>query len=642
MFEFIRKSSKYVMLPLLVLIILSFVVVGGLDRYSIFDGRGDTVATVAGHSIKKQDWDTEHQRQVDQARMANPNVDTALLDSPMYRYFTLEGMVRDRVLAAAADKMLLNTTDAKLARVLRSDPSIGRPDGTVDTERYKELVTSQNMTPAMYEAKLRSDLAHRQVLFGVGGTAFAPKSLTDATLDAALARREIQFVRFSPAEYKSKVMLTDADIEAYYKANEAQFKAAEEADIEYVVLDAEAVKKSITVNEQDLKSYYEQNLAAEAAKEQRRASHIMIESPASASSADRAKAKARAEELLAQVRKAPNTFAEVAKKESQDPGSAPNGGDLDFSPRGGFVSKALEDAAFGLKNKGDISGVVESEFGYHIVRLTDIRAPEHRSYEQARPTLEAEYRTQQAQRKFSEIAETFTNTVYEQSDSLQPVADKLKLQIQTAKGVTRTAAPNVSGALASRNFLTALFRPDAIERQRNTEAVEIGPSQLASGRIVKYTAARTLPLAEVKDKVRATLLEQRAAELAKADGEARLKEWQATPAQADARLSKPAPISRAMSGNTPPELINAALRAQPSALPAFVGQQIGDEYVVIKVNKALPREELPEQAMQQASGQVTQAIGAAENLAYYELLKERFKVKFNVPRPAELPAGTIQ
>ncbi|RZA15369.1 MAG: peptidyl-prolyl cis-trans isomerase, partial [Lysobacteraceae bacterium] len=398
MFDFIRKHSKMVMIVLFLLIIPSFVLVGSLDRYSLFDGQGDTVATVDGQAIKRVEWDTAHQREMDRVRMSNPQVDAAMLDSPEARYYSLENLVRERVLAAAAAKSMLVTSDGKRS---------------VNAARYREIVGSQNMTPAMYEARLRSDMSMRQVLGGVANTAFVPDALANAALESYFGRREIQVHRFSAADFVTRAAPTDADLETYYKAHESRYRTPESASIEYVVLDAEAVKAGISVNEQDLRTYYEQNLAAQAATEQRRVSHIMVESPASASAADRAKAKARAEELLAQVRKTPASFADVAKKESQDPGSAANGGDLDFAARGGFVSKALEQSAFALKNKGDISDVVESEFGYHVVRLTDVRAPAVKSFEQSRPTLEAEYRAQQAQRLFSETAEQFTNTVYE-------------------------------------------------------------------------------------------------------------------------------------------------------------------------------------------------------------------------------------
>jgi peptidyl-prolyl cis-trans isomerase D len=255
-------------------------------------------------------------------------------------------------------------------------------------------------------------------------------------LNAYFEKREIQLARFNAADFAAKLTPTDADLEQFYKANEKLFQAPEQASIEYVVLDLDTVKKeSDRQPEADLKTYYDQNIQRLSGTEERRASHILIASPKTAPAADREKAKAKAQELLALVKKSPDTFADVARKNSQDPGSAPNGGDLDFFARGSMV-KPFEDAAFAMK-KGDISDVVESEFGYHVIKLTDIKAPKQRSFEEMKPELEAELKKQQAQKKFAETADAFTNGVYEQSDSLKPVADRLKLEIKSAAKVTR-------------------------------------------------------------------------------------------------------------------------------------------------------------------------------------------------------------
>ena len=185
--------------------------------------------------------------------------------------------------------------------------------------------------------------------------------------------------------------------------------------------------------------------------------------PKDAPAAERAKAKAKAEELLAAVKKAPDSFAEVAKKNSQDPGSAAQGGDLDFFARGA-MTKAFEDAAFAL-GKGQISGLVETEFGYHIIKVTDIKSPKQRSFEEMKPELEAEVKKQQAQRKFAETADAFTNGVYEQADSLKPVADKLKLEIRTARNVHRQPTPGAPGAAGQPEIPgRACSRPTASRR----------------------------------------------------------------------------------------------------------------------------------------------------------------------------------
>lgn len=635
MFDFVRKHTRVMQFLLFLLIFPSFVLFG-LEGYNRFKEKGEPVAKVDGRDILQGDWDAAHKQEVERLRQQMPTLDPKLLDSPTARYATLERVVRDRVLAAAAEQSKLVTGDQRLARELQRNEMIVAlrgPDGKLDMARYRQLVGAQGMSPEMFEANVRADVSSRQVLAGLGGTSFATPAQARVSLDAFLEKREVQVGRFAPADYAGQVHPTDAELEAYYKSNAAQFQAPEQADIEYVVLDLDTVKKSLSVNEQDLKTYYEQNAARLGGKEERRASHILIAVPKDAPPAERTKAKAKAEELLAAVKKAPDSFAEVAKKNSQDPGSAAQGGDLDFFARGA-MTKAFEDAAFAL-GKGQISGLVETEFGYHIIKVTDIKMPKQRTFEEMKPELEAEVRKQQAQRKFAETADAFTNGVYEQSDSLKPVADKLKLEIRTAKNVHRQPTPGAPGPLANPKFLSALLSPDSIEKKRNTEAVEIAPSTLASGRVAQYTPARTLPFAEVKDRVRERIVAVRSAELARKDGMDKLAAWKANPGSAN--LAAGIAVSRQEAQKQPSAVVEAALRADPSALPAWVGVDLGDQgYAVVKVNKVLQRETPPPEAAKQERQQYAQAWATAENMAYYNLLKDRFKVQMKVAKPSGL------
>lgn len=635
MFDLVRKHTRIMQAVLFLLIVPSFVLFG-VEGYNRSQERGEAVAKVDGREILQGEWDAAHKQEVERLRQQLPNLDARMLDSPAAKYGTLERMVRDRVLAAAAAQSNLVTSDQRLARELQRNEMIAAlrgPDGKLDMARYRQLVGAQGMTPEMFEAGVRAELSANQVLLGVGGTTLVTPAQVQLALDAFLEQREVQLARFVPADYANQVQPPDADLEAFYKENQAMFQAPEQASVEYVVLDIESVRKGLAVNEQDLRTYYEQNVARLGGQEERRASHILIAAPKAAPEADRQKAREKAQELLAQVKKAPDSFAEVAKKHSQDPGSAPQGGDLDFFARGA-MTKPFEDAAFAL-GKGEISGVVETDFGYHIIKVTDVKVPRQRNFEQMKPELEAEVARQLAQRKYAEAADTFTNTVYEQSDSLKPAADKLKLQVRTAT-VTRQPAPDATGPLANPKFLDALFSPENIEKKRNTEAVEVGPNTLVSGRVVQHTPPRTLPFAEVKDRVRERLVAARSAELARKDGMAKLAAWKAAPASAS--LPPPVVLSRVEARNQPLPVIEAALRVDPAALPAWAGVDLGDEgYVVAKVNKVVPRPAPDPQMAQQERQEYAQAWATAENLAYYNMLKDRFKAQILVPKPADAP-----
>lgn len=622
MFDFFRKYMRTFQILLVLLIVPSFAFLGLEGYRGARDGANRAVAKVDGQSITQAEWDLAHREQVERVRRQNPNVDPKLLDSAELKQQSLDKLIRDRVMLVAANKLHLGITDDRLQHLFSTDPqfaSIRNADGSVN----KDLIAAQGMSSEMFARRLRQDLSLQQVLLGVSGTGFVSAAAADHAVDTYFQQREVFLQRFDTAAYTSQVHPSDADIEQYFKdpAHAAQFQAPEQANIEYVVLDLDAMKQQVSINEEDVRKYYDENVARYSTPEERRASHILIAADKSLAAPERAKAKAKAEELLAEIRKTPDAFAELAKKNSQDLGSAVKGGDLDFFGRGAMV-KPFEDSAYSLK-VGETSDVVESDFGFHIIRLTDKRGGDKRSFEDVRPEIEAQVRQQLAQVKFSEAAAEFTNIVYEQADSLKPVIDKFKLELKTAQGVTRKPAPGAKGPVASTKFLDALFANDALRNKRNTDAVETAPGQLVSGRVLQYEAAHALPLADVKDKVRASLVQLQAAELAKKEGMARLavlKQAPQTDMGVESRL-----VSRLQMQELGTATIGALLSASPSALPSVVGVDLGAKgYVVAKVQKVIGRDPVASDPAN-ARSQYSQAWGDAETQSYYAALKARFK-----------------
>ena len=620
MFDFVRNHTRLALGFMLLLIIPSFVFFG-VDGYTNFrDGGSASVATVDGVSITRGEWESAHQRSVDRVRRQSPDLDTKRLDTPELRGETLNALVRDRVIATAGRSMQLMPTDARLQRLFVTDPqfaSIRNPDGSVN----REILGMQGMSSDLFTQQLRQDLAARQVLGGVARTAVAPATLAAASLDPLLQRREVQIQRFDPVVYRSKVNAGDADLEAFYKEQQSQFKALEQAEIEYVVLDLDALGKGVTLSEAEARKFYDDNGARFGTPEERRASHVLIKTEKDASAADKAKARSKAEELLAQARKNPAGFAELARKNSQDTGSAAQGGDLDFFGRGAMV-KPFETAAFSLKT-GDISEVFETDFGYHFLTVTGVRGGQKKPFEEVRAEIENELRKAKGKAEWAKVAEQFTNTVYEQSDSLQPVIDKLKLGKLTAT-VQRTPAPGVTGVLASAKLLEAVFSNEVVANKRNTDAVETGPNQLVSARVIKHSPARTLPLAEVKDRVRERLLGKLSADQARSEGQARLVALRKTPGEA---LPTVLTLSRGQSQGAPKSLMDAVMQADADKLPAVLGVDLQEQgYVVVRVVKVLPREPAPggEDALR---AQFAQAWAAAESDAFLSALKKRYKAQ---------------
>jgi len=618
MFEFVRTHTRVLQLLLLLLILPSFVVFG-IQGYSRFnEGAAQTVATVDGQPITQAEWDAAHQRQVERVRQQMPNVDAKMFDTPSARAETLDTLMRERVLAAAAQAQHMVVSDERLQRLFVSDPQYAQmrnPDGSIN----KDVLAAQGMNSEMFAARLRQDLATQQVMRGVADSAMAPTSVLDSAVNALLQRREIKYSRFDVKDYLARVSPTPADVEAYYKAHEAMFKAPEQARIDYVVLDIEQVKKGISVPEDELRKYYTENESRFAVAEERRARHILVKAEKDASADAKKQAKAKAEALLAEVRKAPASFAEVAKKNSDDAGTAANGGDLDFFGRGA-MTKPFEDATFALK-PGEISPVIESDFGYHIILLEAVRGGQKKPFEAVRAGIEDDVRRQLATKKWADAAEQFSTTVEDQSDDLKPVIDKLKLERLSAT-VTRTPQPGAKGALASPKLLEAVFANDALKNKRNTLAVEVGPNQLASARVVEYQPARTRPLAEVNAQALELVKAEQAVAKARADGVARLATLNsATPGE----LTQQATVSRAKPEGLDRKALEAVLRADAAKLPATLGVELdGQGYLVVRVDKVLPPD-VPAQQAVALKEQFTQTVAQAEAQAYYDALKARFK-----------------
>ena len=630
MFEFFRKHTRVLQFVLVLLVFPSFVFFG-IQGYSRFTGGANlTVGKVDGRAITQAEWDVAHRQQIERVQRQMPGLDTRLFDTPEMKAQSLEGLVREHVIQAAVDKLGLYTTDERLQRQFASDPQLAflrNPDGSVN----KNALAAQGMSSEMFAQRLRQDLSARQVLSGLSGSVIAPPSATAAALDAMFQQRELQVQLFEVKDYLSKVTPSDADIEKYYKdpANAAQFQAPERASIEYVVLDLESIKKGITVTEDEMRTYYKENAARFTIPEERRASHILIKADKN-DTAERAKARAKAEALLAELKSKSAVFADVARKNSDDPGSAEKGGDLDFFARGAMV-KPFEDAAFGLK-PGETSGVVETDFGYHIIRLTGVRGGDKKTFDAVRSEIEDERRTQLAQARFAEQAVAFSNLVEDQSDSLKPVVDKFKLELHKAENVQRTPVPNAQGPLANAKFLEALFATDTVRNKRNTLALDIGANKLVSGRVLQDTPAHQLPLSEVSAKVREKVQAAQAAALARKEGEARLAALKQDPGAAMKEAVQL--VSRAQPRALPRPLLDAVLKAPASALPSVVGVDQGEQgYALAKITKVLGRDPVAAEPAQ-AQQQYAQAWADAESEAYYAALKSRFKAESSVPIPA--------
>ncbi|MFM1991831.1 MAG: hypothetical protein RJA99_4788 [Pseudomonadota bacterium] len=633
MFDSVRKHQRLLQFVLLILILPAFVFFG----ISGYDGMlsGDRgIAKVGDITIAQAEFDAAQRQQLEQMRqMLGDSIDAKLFDTPEARARILENLIAQKTIAGRAAASRVVVTDQRVQQTILGIEGLKKPDGSFDKARYEALVSARGQTPAGFEAMVRADLQVQTLPDAVQASAFAPKAVRERLVALQEEKRELKELRFPALDFASRVQPTDEQLTAYYDANGKLFETAESAKVEYVVLSRDALAAQIAVSPDDLKTYYEQNKARYGTAEERRASHILVKAGPDA--------KAKAEKLLAEVKADPSRFEAIAKASSDDPGSAAQGGDLGFFERGMMV-KPFADAAFEM-NEGEIRGPVESEFGLHLIKLAAIKAATTKPFDAVRAELEREVRGQQAGAKYAEAAQQFTDTVYEQSDSLKPAADKWKLEVRTGELLGRGPAPDAAkdSPLGNARLVSALFGDDVLRNKRNTEAVEIAPGRIASARIVEYRAPQRKPFAEVKDEVRKRIVAEESAKLAKAAGEARLAELKGGKGDA-AGFSPMKTVSRAAPAGLAPQALDAVYRLAPAEpAPAYAGVDLGNAgYVIVQLLKVVPpsAEELA-QKVAAYDAQIERVAAQQDLVSYLDALKARTKI---VRHPERIGARTQQ
>jgi peptidyl-prolyl cis-trans isomerase D len=624
MFDAVRNNKRIVQI-FLGLITLPFAF-WGIDSYVRNSGAGSDLASVGDTKITIYQFEQAMRDRQDQMRRAlGASYKQEMLNTPEARTSVLNSLVDQRLLLLEAQKNRLQTSDTSLHEFISRIPAL-QENGKFSMERYEAALRAQNTSIAQFEYKLRQDLTLQQLIGAIGESAFVSETQADAMLKLQSEERQYGEFRIAPEQFADKVKIDEAALQKFYADHKSRFEVPEQVKAEYVVLSLDALLAQTSVSEAEVKAWFDGHQDRYAQPEERRASHILI---VAKGDAEKAAAKAKAEDVLKEVRKAPAKFGELAKQYSQDPGSAQKGGDLGFFARGMMV-KPFEDTVFKLK-EGEISSVVESDFGYHVIKLTGIKPGKSRTLEEARPEIESELKQQAAARKFAEAAEAFTNTVYEQSDSLQPVADKFKLKIQRTGWLLKTPNTNdmaALGPLANEKIYGALFSDDAVKNKRNTEAVEVATNTLVSARVLEFVPAALKPFDTVKADIEKFLKSQEAAAMARNSGEGKLAELKKG---GDDKLgwSLVKSASRMQAGQLPPAAVQALFKADVGKLPAYVGADVGGGYMLYKIVKVNRPEKLDEEKRKGLRAEYGSIVAQEDLAAYLAGLRARYKIEVN-------------
>ncbi len=623
MLEAIRRHAKgWLAKVILALIIVTFALFG-VDSYMKGDKSGGVVAEVGDVGISREELTREIQAQRDRMREAlGPAFDPAVTETAEFRRQVLDSLVERRALLLEAQKLKFLAPDAYIASLLGQIPAF-QQDGAFSQPRYEAVLRQNGRTPAQFENELRQSFMLEAITSPVSLAAFPSNTSMTQIARLVAQQREIAWTDLPASAVASQIQVTPADVAQYYAANRAEFTEPEQIRAEYLVLDIDSLAAGITVSDQAVADYYAANAARFGQPEQRSASHILIAADKNADAATHARAKAKASELVQILQKAPGRFAELARSESQDPGSAAQDGSLGSFGRGMMV-KPFEDAVFGMK-PNEIHGPVESDFGYHIIRLDGIQAAQTAPLSAVRAGVVDELRKQQAQKAFADLADNFSNLVYENAASLQPAATAAKLTVQQSDWMTALNAPppfNHAGLSAT------LFSPESIQSRQNTEAIEVQPGSLVAARVAEHRPARLRPLAEVSAAIEAKLRAAQSAQLLAKKGEATIQTL-VKGDEAGLSWSSFQVVGRQPSAALDAAGVKAVFRVNADKLPAYTGFARADgSYRIVRVSRVLAAPELVDPMLRTSieSG-VMQAQQRADMKAMVALITAGQKVK---------------
>ncbi len=612
MLQAFRTHKRWMMFIAMIFIIPSFVVTGIYSYNRMSDSEND-LATVGDTSITMMDFDNAKRQYLDNfRRQMGQSFKPNMLDTAEARASILAALISDRAISLEIASEYMNVGEADAINLVKQAPAFQR-DGKFSTEAYQQFLNSMGKSDEQFVLELRRDLTRQMLLSAVSQTTQASNTVAQRIHDLLTEERTIRTFEIKPTAFLKSVSVTDAEAQSYYDQNKSLFAVPESVDIEYVVLSPESYK-NIKASEDDIKTFYEQNLQRFSTPKERRASHILIAVNNEKTDAD---AKKEADEIYKQLQADPSKFAQLAKSKSADPGSARQGGDLGFFQKGMMVPE-FDNAVFSGK-KGDLVAPVKTQFGYHIIKIVDVKPAQAKPLKEVRGEIEALYQQQAAIRAFAEDAENFSNMVYEQSESLQPVAERFGLKIQTVKNVTR----DFEDQLINPNVIEALYGFDVLEDKRNSNAIEVASNTLLSARVTAHHKQTVKTFDEVKGDIVATLKNQKATEAARAQGSADIAKL-LDKKSASGKFGDKTVISRERPGAYAYEVVTAALRPDANKLPTYTGVQTQDgSYFVIEVQSSKKIEASPEQlAMRKA--ELAQLYSNPEQAAFISGLETKF------------------
>ena len=492
-------------MAIIALIVLSFVF-AGVSSYVSSSG-SSAAAEVNGEPISQQDVERAYQAQRARLEAQFGEGISALFSDENYlrdfRMNVLDRLIADTLIEQKAKELGMRVSDKQIRDAITAMPEF-QTEGSFDNERYLMLLRQNGFQPSDFRDYMRQQMTREQLSRAVQASDFSLPEEVSLAHRLQGQTRNADYLIVDSAPFAASVELSDEEVQAFYDENISRFDTQEKVNLAYVTLAVEDLKADVSVSEEEIEQEYQDNIALYKTTEERRVSHILIEF-----GDDKGAAKEKAESLLAEVEQGAD-FAELAEANSADTFSAENGGDLDFITAG-MMDPSFDEAAFAISNVGETSEVIETEFGYHIIKLTDMKPVETTPLAEVRDEIEAQLLTDKATDEFFALQSEMANLAFEVPDTLEDVAGAVNGKIKETGLVTASAVP---AALNVPAVTSKMFDPDFIAEGLNSDVIELSNDEVVVIRVIGHEPQRTQALDEVRTQILAQLRARKAQEAA--------------------------------------------------------------------------------------------------------------------------------
>ncbi|OOE59894.1 peptidylprolyl isomerase [Salinivibrio sp. ML323] len=620
MMERIREGTNSLAVKIILSLIIFSFAFAGVGSY-LAGGSNPPAATVGDKEISRAELDRAYQNERARMQQQAGEQFNQLLGNPEYvkrfRQNILDRMINDLLLEQAASDLGLRVSDAQVKAAIREMPQF-RQGGQFNNDRYQAALRQTGMSADEFANYMRTDLMRQQLVNGLQSSGFVLPSELESLYRLEAQSRQVRTITLPVDDFAEQVTLTDDELEAYYQAHRDDYIQPRMVKVAYVELTGEGLANEVQISDEAIATYYQENQSQYGSQERRKVSHILIEGTGD-------EAKAKAEQALERLNQG-DAFSALAKEMSDDTFSAEQGGSLDWIEPG-VMDPAFEKAAYALSEKGDTSGLVQSDFGYHIIRLDDIDPADVTPLAEVKDDIRSELQQARAADRFYAQSTTLAEVAFEEANGLEPAADAVNGKVQYTDYFALDAA---TGLMARPQIQQALDSYDVRENGLNSELIELSGEHAIVVRLDDVKPEKQLSFADVKEQVRETLAAEKGQEQAKETAGDLITQLEESGelTESDYTFSAPMTLNRVSQQQAVAEL--AFSLPQPASETASYGvtQNRQGDVVVVALDKVVTPEVPAISPQSQMAARVQRAMSNTSLSATLQALREDVDVTY--------------